>query len=442
MEKKKVFIYDWFVDPKDEKTTSIRIYCLDDSNKTVCLRVSDFKPFVFIELPTDITWNAIHAQLLGNEIDKQLKDHKPIDKNLMFRQKLYGANIDSSGNRKKFPFLFCSFAHKNDIFKLQYLVKKKVKVHGIGYVLLKIHEQDASPVLQLTSYIKIPTAGWIMFSGKCIPKDEQITISDEEYNVKFKNITSVDLNTVGKPKIMGFDIEVNSSNPSAMPSASKPHDKVFQISCVFAREGAPESDYEIYLLTLGEAIQEKVGNNVNIYMFDTESELLEGFTDLIREENPNVICGYNILCFDIPYMIDRAKFNYCIGEFDRLGFHKYNHCREKEISWSSSAYKNQVFLFLEAEGRIYIDLLPLIKRDFKFDNYRLKTVSQILLNDTKNDLSHLGIFKCYRIGTKKEEDGSYSSKAKEAISKCGAYCVQDSVLVVKLMEKLQTWVGL
>lgn len=102
---------------------------------------------------------------------------------------------------------------------------------------------------------------------------------------------------------------------------------------------------------------------------------MEGFTKFICEENPNLIVGYNILGFDIPYMIDRAKFNMCIGTFDQQGFHKFAHAKEKTIKWSSSAYKNQEFQFLDAEGRVFVDLLPLVRRDYKFDNYKLKTIS-------------------------------------------------------------------
>ena len=151
---------------------------------------------------------------------------------------------------------------------------------------------------------------------------------------------------------MGFDIEVNSTNPSAMPKAEKVGDKIFQISCVLAIEGDKEDKYEKYLLTLGQPEQETVGEDVLIYYYETEAALLEGFTTFIREENPNIIVGYNILGFDIPYMIARAKLNMCIFDFDRQGFHKFAHAKERIIKWSSSAYKNQEFEFLDAEGRV------------------------------------------------------------------------------------------
>ena len=50
---------------------------------------------------------------------------------------------------------------------------------------------------------------------------------------------------------MGFDIEVNSDNPTKMPTATHEPDKVFQISCVLSRYGDSPEEYKKYLLTLG-----------------------------------------------------------------------------------------------------------------------------------------------------------------------------------------------
>ncbi len=441
MIKDNFFSYYWYLDEKEQEVTSIRIYGLNEKNENVCLRIEDFLPYVYIELPTNFPWTPTRAQMVGNKIDQIIPKNKPITKTFCMKYRLYGVQLDEKGQRKKFPYLKCTFSHRDDIRKLGYALKKPIPISGMGNLHLKMHEQDADPILQFVCNKDIPTAGWFTFKGDLVGESEKITICDKEYLVKTRNIVKYDKTIVAKPKIMGFDIEVNSTNPFAMPKPEKPGDKVFQISCVFAREGCSEKDYDIYILTLGEPDHSIVGDDVTIYMYDTEYELLEGFTELVREENPNVIVGYNILAFDINYMIERAKREFC-GSFYKLGFHKYNNAKEKTIKWSSSAYKNQEFQFLDAEGRIFVDLLPLIRRDYKFNNYQLKTVSMEILKDTKDDLSHTGIFKCYRIGTKKEADGTYSKKAKRAMGVCAKYCIKDSILVVKLMEKMQTWVGL
>ena len=449
METNSIFSYFWHIDEKNDSNTSIRLYGLTNDNKNICLRISDFTPYIYIELPSHIDWNSGNkAQLLGDKIDQLIGDeqHFPIVKKVYYKYRLYYANLNKDGTRKKFPYLFCNFASTSSIKLLSYRLKKPILVKDIGMITLKIQEQDADPILQLTCFKNLPTAGWINFSGKKMGDLEKLTLCDLEYEVSYKKLSRNETKTIlAKPKIMGFDIEVNSTNISAMPKAENLGDKVFQISCVFAREGNP-NDTKSYLLSLGKPDQKLVGDDVIIYSFKTEAGLLEGFTKLIRKENPNIIAGYNILGFDIPYMIERAKndcTSFCISEFDKLGFHKYNHARERTIRWSSSAFKNQEFQYLDGEGRLFVDILPLVKRDYKMDNYKLKTVSEFFLKDNSKDpLSVKGIFKCYREGTKKELDGSYSKKAIKAISLVGKYCVKDSELVIKLMDVLQTWTGL
>lgn len=442
----RMFIYYSCIDEKERDVTSIRMYGLGEKQQNICIRIDNFTPYVYIELPSDIQWSESKAQLISRKIDQIMGTARPIKKALIHRYKLYGAYLDEEGNRKKFPYLFCSFSCQNDIRIMCNKLKKDIgTIVGIGSrIKLKVHEQDASPILQLICARNINSVGWISFKGTKVHDDEKVTICDEEYFVKWKEIIKYETDTIGNPLIMGFDIEVNSSNPSAMPNADKVGDKIFQISCVFTRnQSNNNSDMQSYLLTLGETDVELLENNINLLTFRTEGELLNGFTKLVLEKNPNVIVGYNILGFDIPYMIKRQERAGLGKEFTTMGFHAFLPATQRTIKWSSSAYGSQEFEYLDAEGRIFVDLLPLIKRDYKLDNYKLKTVSEYFLQgDTKADLSVSGIFKCFRIGTKKELDGTYSHRAKKAIALCGKYCVQDSVLVVKLMKKMQTWVGL
>jgi DNA polymerase elongation subunit (family B) len=441
METNSFFAYAWHIDPKEERVTSKRIYGLssDKNNicKNVCLRIDNFTPFVYIELPDDVVWTNSKAQLVGNKIDSLLsQDSRPITKSFIMKKRLYYAHIDSTNKRIKFPYLFLSFSSQKDIKTLSYKIRKSLTIAGVGHIQLKMHEQDASPILQFTCMRNIPTAGWIKFTGTKVLGDDKLTLCEYEYKVKWKNVSPMESNIIPLPKILAFDLEVNSTNPRAMPQAHKTGDKIFQISCILAREGDDEKNYDNYLLTLGEPDQKTTGENVNILTFKTEAELLIGFTGFVRKHNPNVICGYNILNFDVPYMIARSKLNMCIQEFDVLGFPKYAHAKEEEIKWSSSAYKNQTFKYLDAEGRLFVDLLPLIKRDYKFSNYKLKTVSTHFLGVTKDPLSVQGIFKCYRIGMKG------GTKGAKALGVVGKYCIQDSVLCLKLFRVLQIWIGL
>jgi len=439
MQSKTFFPYSWHLDDTEDERTVFRIYGLTETNKSCCCIINDFTPYVYLELPDNIEWNETRAMILGNKIDELCGKSKPINKALQLKKKLFYANVVKSKTgykHKLYPFLLCSFATVQDRKSFCYKFYKPIKLLGIGDVKIKVHEQDASPQLQFICLRKIPTAGWINFKGKKPIEDDRQTSCDYEYIVKWKSCSrNSELTVVPNPLVLSFDIEVNSSNPSAMPMATKPNDKIFQISCVLGRQGCGHSDYKKTLLTLGDPTQEIVGNDISIKTFDTEADLLMGFTEYIHIHNPQVFVGYNILGFDIPYMAERARYNMCF-DYDKQGYLIGQHAKERVIKWSSQAYKNQEFQFLDAEGRLFVDLLPLIQRDYKFSNYKLKTVSEFFLGETKDPLTPQGIFKCYRIGI------GNGPEAGQAMGIVGKYCVQDSALVLRLFNTIETWVGL
>lgn len=432
METEQLFIYQWHFEEIDNVTV-IRIFGLNKSNESVYVSISDFTPYIYLELPENISWNQGKAQILCNYFDSNMTSNKALKKSLVFKKRLYYAHkeIDKDGNYKDkmFPYLFMSFSTPTDIKKFSYFIRKNLRIPGLGEMKFKIHESDANPILQMICVRNIQSCGWIKIKGKLIEGDEKESSCDKEFLVRYKNIELVESDSVPNPLIMGMDIEVNSSNPNTMPDVNRPPDKIFQIACVFARQGQSEDKWKKVLLSLGNPDHETTGNEVEIRSFKTEGDLLEGYTDLIQEKNPQIIVGYNIFMFDIPYMMDRAKLNYSF-KFNMQGCLEGKQGKERMIKWSSSAYGTQEFKFLDCEGRLFVDLLPLIKRDYKFDTYSLKAVSTSFLGQTKDPLTHKGIFKCYRLFTPK------------SLGVCGKYCVQDSNLTVKLFEKLQYWVGL
>jgi len=433
-----LFAYYWGYE-EEYNQSFIRIFGLDKNNKSVMLVVPDFTPYIYLELPDTINWNEYLVKKLKSYILSLVGKNKIIDCILMRKKRLYYANKTMSGEGKlvdkKFPYLFLSMVTKKDIMYLSYKIERELKnmlhIQGLPVIKTKIHEIDASPVLQLTTLRDIHTAGWISFKGTPVVNEEdRESDCDYEYIVNSKNLKKSTCDSIVNPIIMGVDIEVNSMNPNVFPKAHIQGNKIFQIACVLCRQGDPESLYKKYLLTLGNPRQSKTGEDVIILSFKTETKMLEGYAEFIREHNPQIIVGYNIFSFDIPYMIDRAKLLQCIYNFDQQGCLKDKHGVEKKIKWSSAAYKNQEFQYLDCAGRLFVDLLPLVQRDYKFDNYKLKTISTHFLGQTKDPLSVKGIFKCYRIFSP------------DSLAICGKYCIQDSALVVKLFDVLQTWYGL
>jgi len=438
----KIFAYWWGYEDTPTDGLVISCYGLNENNKSVLLRIIGFKPYIYVELGLD-RWTQ---PILKNISQKWKEKYHSIDTiKFVKKKRLYynhRTNTDGEWHDTLFPFLYVSFDKKNAIYgfekELRYnyfvdCIQKKVKA--------KVHENNASPILQFVCQQDLPTASWIEFKGKLVPTDARVSKCDFEYVCASTNVHRVkDYNVVPNACVMAFDIEVNSTNPDKMPNAKLSGDKIFQISCCIGRVGDAEPATNI-LVTLGKVNRDLLDPKLIVYECEFEPDVLLAFTDIINKYNPQVITGYNIFSFDIPYMIERSKSNNVFYNFTIQGY--TGDCAvEKEIKWSSTAYKNQNFKYLDAHGRLYVDMLPIIQRDYKLDNYKLKTVSDLFIGETKDPLTAKDIFKCYKIGTTVGKTPNEEQRAKNAISIVGKYCVQDSALVFKLFNNLQTWVGL
>lgn len=434
---------------EQDGTLGIRIFGINEKNESVYILVDDFKKYIYIELPSQtvqeksIIWSSPCVTSLCTKLDSLCKDYKIIKKEIKSLKKLYFAKMDVSPegmySEKKYPFLKLYFNCEKDLDDFRWKVYREIYVSNVGNIKLQIHEIEASSVLQFMCMQNIKPSSWIQFPGKEIPEDQRESYADHEYIVSYSSITPYESTKFARPLILSFDIEVNSVNPNKMPNVGVPGDKVFQISAVFCRNGDNESKYEKILLTLcrnknGEIVktdQKICGDDVEIRHFETEGDLLNGFTELVCEKNPQVICGYNIFSFDIPYMYDRSRLTYTTSGFDKIGFIRSQHAKLTPITWSSKAFGKQDYKYLDAHGRLWVDLLPIVTRDYKLEDYKLKTVSEFFLNGlSKDDLPPKGIFKCYRDFTS------------ESLGQVGHYCVMDSFIVLKLFEKLQMWIGL
>jgi DNA polymerase elongation subunit (family B) len=428
-----VFIYSWQLDDEvsddGEMQLTVRAYGINASGENVCLHIHGFYPYFFIEFNMSQDWTNYRSYLM-TKIQDRYKGPAKRPFSISRKQKLYFYQ-----EQAKHPFMRMRFpsigSRKTAYYRLN---KFKTKVMGKDVQML-VHEFEASPLLQLVCDRNIPTAGWIRFDGR--ETTNKVTQCHREYQVKVDDLHPVDepkeeqLGIIN-PVSLSFDIEVYSANPKRMPSSDNDSDCIFQISSVIQERNG---DVKNHLIVLG-ATDKSLSSNTTVINVKSEKQLLLEWRKLVIETNPNILIGYNIFGFDLPYMIARAKRLNIFQAFDVMGMHLKNHAKEKEIRWSSSAYANQEFHLLDTEGRLFIDLLPIIRRDYKFANYKLKTVSTFFLGETKDPLTHLDIFKAFEEGQKNTSHG------KKLLSRCGKYCVQDASLVLKLFYNLQLWIGL
>ncbi len=446
-----LFSYWWNHNDTQSNAMVIHCYGVTKEGKSVLVRINGFVPYIYVEVrgvPTG-GWTRSNLQ----KITHHLKTEYKYIKDILYTRKrklFYNHNNWDDETQKwtdvTFPYLHITFNKKFYSYKFEKDVTNR-KFNWLGDpntpLTLKVHENNASPILQYVSNHDLPTAGWMRIKGyPVVDNDSRLSICDHEYTCMYNQVCAVRHDdTVPPIRVMSFDIEANSTNPSRMPDSNVEGDKVFQISCCIGMSNDSEPSHNI-LITLGKVNPALLDESIHVIECANEGDLFVQYRNVVRKYNPQVIAGYNIFNFDIPYMITRSKrtnvnIDFCMqGYTDEIA-------EEREIKWSSSAYKNQCFKYLDAPGRLYVDMLPIIQRDYKLDNYKLKTVSTMFVGSTKDPLTAKDIFKCYRLGTTVHPPNTREHKiACSAISIVGKYCVQDSALVFKLFSNLQTWLGL
>lgn len=462
------YLYQWHT--QDEfHALHMFLYLLKEEDQTVETLECTFRPYFYVEIPSSFLFPSSIAlttvqspilrrlystfverliSMMGYHLPRDCRRSNSIEEEEEQEQEecryCWHGEISLENKKKLYfvqerewsPFFKISFPSLEQRKKAYYKVEGKCMRVAQYNLKLKVHEYQAPPILQFVSTYSLSTVGWVEYVPTLPRKKTKELLKNRNYKIveptKLQMISERE--NVLFPKVCSFDIEVYSSNPKRMPQSDCEEDVIFQISMVF-RDGV-EKKGNTYLLSLGKMGERKT-KLCKVLEYEGEKELLLGFHRLMVEENPEVLMGYNIMGFDIPYMVKRCEMHDIQLKAFQLGkSFPQRVCPVKEISWSSSAYAHQHFFFWEMDGRIVLDLLPMIRRDYKFASYSLKAVATFFLGDTKDPVTPKDIFESYQYYLQGKEE------SRKKLWTVGKYCVQDSILVYKLYEKLQVWIGL
>lgn len=479
---------------------------LTQNNESTHVRIEGFQPFVFLELPSNVEWNIENQKNVVRFLQKKMCIN----------------NIKYSYEQKfllmyKTPaeFLKITLPTSKLIQNLSYKIYNKngLIIPGIGsfeYGRFRLHEHNIDPLIKYTSMMNIKLGGWIQVTERKNIKYEKLTSCDIDMSVYYKRVEPFECKIRINPSIFSFDIETYSKNKNSKhPNPTIKENCVFQIAVLFGRFNDDIASYSIYLLTYpggsgdaggsggsggGATASSTPGSGgttggTNIKNYKSERDLIIGFSELINVLNPDIFIGYNILKFDWNYLLVRAAhvFNGCYNRLLGCG-RIYGKKSEKDvINWSSKAYGRQKFEYLNLDGRLNIDILPEIERNYRFDNYKLDTVSEIFLKENKEDMSYKQMFTLFEMSQIVNAKKTKVSRLKKMLKKCmevedfiepkegdkrnhvleiwklikkstsysniklhiekgfkwiGTYCIQDSRLPIKLFHKLHLLDGL
>lgn len=349
-------------------------------NRTVYVRVDDYTPYFYIEIPSQ--WRESHVNFFMEALKKKvwykyrcgLKSFDTVTK-----YKFVGFT-----NNKRFNFIRLMFHSYKSFRSYGYALNKPIFHVMLGKKAkkYKAYESNVEPMLRCMHIQNLEAAGWVSIKGNNYKTFENNpTINNVNINTKYYNLNPYKDNSILPLVIASFDIECTSGD-GGFPQAWRDSDKIIQIGTTFSRYGESECFYR-HIITLGSCDPIP---GVDVESYKTEGEVLLAWTKMIKKTNPDILTGYNIFGFDYKYMRDRSKKLGVEYRFSKL-------CRDprsitpfitKELS--SAAMGNNELTFYKMGGRIQIDLFKVVQRDYNLSSYKLDNVAAHFIREKMTDV--------------------------------------------------------
>ena len=283
-------------------------------------------------------------------------------------------------------FLKVTFNHPQDVPKMRDTIKhldsvKDIREHDIPFYRRYLIDNDVFPMSE------------IEISGEIV--DSYPTINSPKDSVEIIKMNSPPKMIEGEfpdLRILSFDLEVY--NPKGMPNAKK--DEIIMIGI------SSNVGIEKVISTKGENLD-------YVETVENEKEMIEKFVETIKENNIDIIVGYNSDNFDFPYLNDRAKL---FGVKLDLGMDG------STLKFLRRGYTNAATL----KGLVHIDLYLLMRRYISLDRYTLERVYEELFGEEKVDVPGDKIWEFW------DSDG-------EDLVRLFEYSLDDVVATLKIAEE-------
>ena len=153
-------------------------------------------------------------------------------------------------------------------------------------------------------------------------------------------------------------------------------DAVVQISNCFTNYGDDDSTEKI-LYTLGECADIP---GCTVIKCTSEKELLIQWTKMIQYKDPDILAGYNSYGFDLPYMYNRAEELGILPRFCKLSKLSQHESVMKKKRLSSAALGDNIWYDVPIIGRIHVDIMRVVQRDFNLSSWKLDYVASFFMN--------------------------------------------------------------
>lgn len=285
-------------------------------------------------------------------------------------------------------------------------------------VKFKLYESNFPFVLRFMCDMQIVGMSYLRVKNCHVVSNEPLIVSVSHESVECLPLEG-EFMTLPPLKIVSVDIECVGVR-NAFPSSKT--DPIIQIGNTLTMFGRLDSTaQDIFCLKETAGIP-----GVNVHWYDTERELLEGWRRYFLKADPDVVIGYNIKGFDLPYILDRGEI-LKIDNFAVLG-RSQKRVKARETTMSSNEFGSISSTEVEIDGRLVMDMMLVIRRGFKLRSYSLNSVSIHFLKEQKEDVPYSSM----------EE---LQAKDKDSRRRIASYCLRDTVLPLRLFNHLDTLIN-
>lgn len=407
-----------------QKAAIVRLFGVDNEGHSVLVHIHNLLPYFYV-----MSWPGFTQQdlnLFASSLNDELKSQARADQTLkrfvmtvqhVKRQSIWGYNFDSNND-----YLKITLAIPALIPTARRLCENGISVHGQRRQFVT-YESNLPYVLRFMVDNNVKGGGWIeVKQGEYTVRSGQNQISRAQIEVDcdFRSIIAHEAVgqylTLAPMRILSLDIECE-GRKGHFPTADI--DKVIQIACAVSSSLSIDKPFCKVIFTL-KSCAPIVGTQV--IACEEERDVLMRFVKFFVTVDPDIITGYNIINFDLPYLLDRAK-TLKLADFAYFGRINNAATTMKNAKFESKAYGIRESKEIKIEGRVQFDCLDVIRREHKLRSYTLNSVCAVILGQQKEDVHHSIITDL--------QNGNEETRRRLAV-----YCMKDAELPLRLMEKL------
>lgn len=265
------------------------------------------------------------------------------------------------------------------------ICEKGLNIPNVGYKSFTTYESNLPYTLRYMVDRGLRGGGWIEIKPTHyrIRRGEKSSHCQMELDVDHEHVIGHEPNgpwlKMAPMRILSFDIEC-AGRKGHFPKAEI--DPVIQIASVVSLQGAPGTPIIKNIFTLNGCA---AISGSQVIPNETEQELFMNWLRFFIQADADIITGYNIVNFDIPYLLDRAK-ALKLPDFPFLGRVIGSLTTMKNSKFESKGLGIRESKEIKIEGRIQFDVLDVIRREQKLRSYTLNAVCAEFLGSQKEDV--------------------------------------------------------